>query len=289
MWTPGRAIGYKPGRRGKRTAKVGRTLQHLRRIRLRDYFTTAVILALTLVLIGVGLLYWASQMPKHPHAGTVIREVGAVMLAIGVLDLLHQIFLQRDLAQDLLQVVGVKTSIASLNLEEITQDEPKWESFFAVGREFSLLPIDPVSWMRTSWKPVLEAARSRQITVSLYVPAPNSSHVPLLAHRLGVNPAGLPADLQAATDGVFDAWRHDGNLRKGCTLNIVTYDDLPGYGLAIADEVTIIHLRGTTGMSLGDPAFTSIFSKGRDGAIGRWCDGQLQGLNGLSTQTYTVP
>jgi hypothetical protein len=108
-----------------------------------------------------------------------------------------------------------------------------------------------------------------------------------LAERLGVDKGGFPADLEATTAGVFDSWQH-GDLQKGATLHIITYRDLPGYELALGDEQAIVHLSGTSGMSLGSRSFTCVFSAGRDADMGKWCASQLADLDQADPRTFTV-
>jgi hypothetical protein len=247
------------------------------RLHLRQFFSSALILSLALVLAGIGLLYWSSRIDGNEDFATVVREAGAVALAIGALDLLHQIFLQRDLAQELLNAVGIKAEITEVGLDGIRQEQPSWERFFTAGTEFAVLPIDPVMWMRSYWIHVLQAAQARKVTVSLYVPSPESSVLDLLATRLNAPANGLADDLRQTTEGVLDAWRN-GNIRRGSTLNVYTYGDLPGFGLAMADNRTLVHLTGTSVAPLGARSLTSEFSRGEGSDIGRWCSSQFEAL-----------
>jgi len=260
----------------------------LKQVRLRNYFTKAAILALALILVGVGCLFWASHIKDDESLATVVREVGAVLLAIGALDLLHQIFLQRDLTHDLLRAVGLQASVARIGLDDISQEPPDWNKFFSSGREFAVLPIDPVTWMRTGFAAALRAAGERPVKLTIYLPSAVGPNITLVAGRLGAPPAGFPDDLKSTADGVFDSWRHSG-LQSGSELHIQSYEDGPGYGLAVAEAAVIVHLNGTSRAPIGSPVITCNFSEGRDSEIGRWCSAQLEGLSTIDPRTYTVP
>jgi hypothetical protein len=247
------------------------------RIRFPTFVTRAVAIGLGLLLAGVLSLILAANI-EHESTATVVREVGAVLLTIGALELGYEVVLRTSLVQEVFRAVRLEENVAASGLEEISTESPHWSRLFADAHRIAVLPLDPISWIGAEWAHVLEAARRRRLNVRIYLPRWDGPAVPTIADRLEVGEEELRANLKGRTVAISDAWRASATnrrLRRGCELSVLTYDLVPSYGIATADEQALVSLPASTGSGAGSSIVTLRFAQGTNNVLRTWFHDQL--------------
>ena len=227
----------------------------------------------------------------------VLENVAAVLLAIGVLQIVQAASLQQRLTEQILreQRAGEGRVLASVNarfdelIAAVALDErlrpsgitsvvrltPDWTAFLSGSSRIELLPADLTAWLQEEWRAVLELARSRALSVLIHLPnikGMEASVIAALALAHDRAPERLADDFDDAIRRIKRDWQ-DGQPAAGSTLEIKTYDQPSAYGLVLGDVVWACVLPPAAGAGTGNN-LVALFDRGSDPSFREWASSQ---------------
>ena len=109
-----------------------------------------------------------------------------------------------------------------------------------------------------------------------------------LALRLLVEADQLRAELTPLPLRLADAFTASG-AHSGSRLRVLTYDGIPGFGLARADERRAVVVPRITGPQPEARPLALVFHSGTDEAFSRWFDDSVDAINGELFDQRDIP
>lgn len=228
-----------------RTA-VDRVSRHHQRVRsraslaLKRLVDTSVKLGLGLATLA-SLALGASALVGGPE-GLVIATIAGPILAIAIVNLIFESFSRNAIAQDIREMLGREHRVIETGLRDMMEGRDAVSAaVVATSASVTVMPWHPTQWAERDFRPLCELARSRQLALRVFVPAPEETMLIALADRLGAAPSMLTPELARLPDELCGAWDGVG-VDENSTLEVWTYPGLPAFGLLISDAVSAIDL-----------------------------------------------
>jgi len=266
---------------------MGNTLNR-QRLRLERSRWRAIAASLAVTLVAVILTYYAAS--RDPGVvTTTIQTVASALLAIGLVTLVYDLLIRQAFTRDVLDAVHISENLTNARVQRISnQLNLDWEAILAGCTNFSILLLDPSSWIEREWNHVLTAGRQRIVHVVAYLPKANTPGFGVLAEHLGFEHDEFEDRINNARSVCENMWnnaaRGEPRLKKGSTLRIRLYDAVPGYGLVIADDHAVVTLPGSLDKSAG-AGYVLVHFTGVAGSFpASWLSAQLGPLTELTDE-----
>jgi len=138
-------------------------------------------------LVGIACLLWSGYIKKEPWL-TLVREVGAVSLALGVLTAAWDFAAKRTFAEEILRQLHVSEQLNAAGVTDVTTDFAglSWNELFRGARRVDLFFASPKSWLFANHERLRAALRDRHVRIRVVIPDATSADVLNdLAHRWG--------------------------------------------------------------------------------------------------------
>ena len=214
-----------------------------------------------------------------------ITTVFSVVLSIGLISLVYEIWLRSEVAGELLALVRLKESVERSGLREIVvSSHMDWADLFLRCNEFTLLPRDIATFASREWLHVLEAGRARKVDVHLLLPSTTGNSLGVLEAHLGMTLGSLVGIVTDARDSMLKAWDSATNseppLRIGSSLTVYEYDEFPGCAVFATDTTVAIELSATLARQPGDQGVTLLFDAKRNSQYFAWAIKQIDRARG---------
>src|SRR4051794_35639848 len=87
---------------------------HLQK-QVTNYF--AAIVSLVLAIVGLIVIYIGAKL-DNPFWSGIVKEIGSVLLGIGILALLWEVFTKRNFREETLTLVGIATELSKAGIEK---------------------------------------------------------------------------------------------------------------------------------------------------------------------------
>ena len=171
-----------------------------------------------------------------------VAQIASTVLAIGLITVLYDAVLRQSFTQELLQLVRVASALRSAGVQDVNDElRLDWQSILDGGSSFHIVLIEPTAWLERGWHHILEAARSRKVTVDICVPRADGASGPAIAQQLKMSLDEYYARVKGAVESISDSWTHaDPALYKGSSVNVYSFDGLPSHSLIVADERVVL-------------------------------------------------
>jgi hypothetical protein len=259
------------------------------RRRLR-YSRTLALLVSALTSLGsvLGLIVTASMSPGIPT--TALVNIFSVFLSLGIVAIVYDTFLRGSVLSDTLEMVGIKESVTNVGLCNIQQDmPPNWQELCSEAQRISILLVNPLGWVQSEWTHVLDAAKSKSINVSIYIPRNEGAHLELLASRLGFNQTEFVSQLNIAKKLLETSWRTEGSqsIKKGSQFTLRSYQGIAGYEVGLFDDKAIVTVTNLLDRRIPARSLVLEFSGTSARSLNQWLSGQLARLDSEPTTEFS--
>lgn len=246
------------------------------------YSRAIALLAATATACGsiIFLFLTAGMKPGIPT--TALVNILSVLLSLGIVAILYDLFLRGSVLHETLEMIGIKESITNIGLRYISQSEPPdWKALCSGAQTIAILLINPLGWVENEWKYVLSAAKGRSVDVSIYIPRADGEHIELLASRLGFPPAEFIPLLKSAKNFLETSWRgeEDKSIKKGSKFTLRTYQGIAGYEVGLFDDRAIIIVSDPLARHFPAQTLMLEFAGTRARPVHDWLQGQLTDLD----------
>lgn len=279
----------------KRSPSYGQRLialvKHRSNVRnyLSEAWTRAAAVASGVALVGLLLVVGAARL----HAGflkPVAQDLAAAIFTSGLLGLLYEMLLRQSLVSEILEKVGLRDRLARAGLKDVSTDQLDWTSFFAGRTTLALLPLDPDVWLKQAWPRLIEVARTRKLTVNLYLPQTSGVDLAPLAARLGTHSNSLRLSVTNLQSSVKRTWQSPNQqLVSGSALIIHTYKVVPFQATFRADDIALVVLPGAPNAEFTQADVTLTFDLAGGSPHRGWIREQFDGLGAVALPTVLTP
>jgi hypothetical protein len=248
--------------------------------------TKAVVTALVAVGLGL-LLVWVGEGQSAESRRTVLTELGAVVISVGVVTVAYEWYLRRTFTEELLEVVGLQQALARVGIEKVCPlGDVDWAEVILDSREIAVLLIDPLPWMDENWPRLLERAHSEGSKIEIFVPHPSENHnLSSIASALGISESSLQNRLNDVVSLVRGGWSRaieSGRLHPRAELTLYGYPGLVGSTAILTEKAMILGI-SVNGAGSDTQRWSFRFRKAADTKFRDWLRSQLDSL------TYLVP
>lgn len=216
---------------------------------------------------------------------TAFANVGAAVLAIGLISLLFDLALRKRYGTDLLRYLGIKEAMVRSGMSELsTGRKLDLESRFPGIDRFVYLGRAPGDWLSPNFARLLRAAETRQMDILVALPNPDlHASVGSAAVGLGRNEADLAESIRVFLNQADQDWKaSEPTLRAGTTLRVVYVDEPPLYDAIHATGVDALVLSKPLNAVAGDETLALTFEDGDPAFPAGWLEAALQPLNGAN-------
>ncbi|MDQ1748432.1 MAG: hypothetical protein QOD07_2695 [Frankiaceae bacterium] len=226
---------------------------------LREYWTRAVALGLSLLVVAVVLFVVASHQ-KSTTAQSVWSAAGSGVGTVGLFSILYDAFLKNSLLKDLFRFLGVSERMQAAGFQDISLFHTKfdWQAMFDRASWVRVLPLQPNAWMRHEWPSLLAACERRSIHVRLYVAE---------SLRTGDDGTDEPGERLAVQAGA--EWeRHQPALHKESQLEVLTYrSGEPHVGYLMTDQDVVLTVPSALGPAPDSQIVAFAFAAPNDSSV----------------------
>jgi hypothetical protein len=258
------------------------------RAKLEKYWADVRARAATLAAAALGLLLWSTAV--HSGLGKELLQAGGVaLLTTGVVDLLVGGRLRRELSTEILDAVsdesgrvlaavGIAAGLESAGIVQVDRTHPDWDALMQGASAILLLPLLRPTQLDRDWSAALEAAAVRPVHIEIHIPSDQSPNLSALAERIGESsPEALAATLSRLPTLLVAQWEAV-TPRPGGQLRICTFDGVPGYAIAKADNKCAVVLPTVAGPRPAERPRSFVFDTSRDETLAAWIVAQLASL-----------
>lgn len=167
------------------------------------------VLAATSLAVGVGLIWWSSTI--DPPWSVVVATIGTIIPTIGIVNLVSDVFLQKSISDDLVDLIQADRRLVESGVDEISPiADVDWSQLIRSDKEVKCFILDADQFRVVIWPRLLEAAKDRLQTIELILPLLED---PGLAAESGMSEQLDPPNETLATkSAVIGA---DGSQEKG--------------------------------------------------------------------------
>lgn len=244
--------------------------------------TKSLSLAISIIialLAAFGIV--AASLRLHGPWSIAVSTLLSVVLSVGLIGLVYEIWLRDGVARELLTLVRLKESVHQSGMTEIVlSTHTDWAAIFLGSREFTLMPRDVATFASREWPHVLEAGRERKIEVRLLLPNQAGPSLQVLEAHLGEPPGSLASTVDKARQSMVTAWESAAKaqppLKSGSSLQVFDYDDFPGCAIFLTDATVAIELTATLSRRPGDQGCMILFDAKRNSPYVSWATGQIE-------------
>lgn len=246
--------------------------------RQRAIFISVAVTAVSLV----ALVFTASM--HHGVPTTALTNVSAVFFSLGIVSIVYEIYLRQSVLQETLAIAGLKQSVIAAGLIDIGGTSiVRYEEMCEDASRVDILLINPIGWVEREWVHLVKAANLRPLSITVYLPDPQSSALPEVACRQGYPPDEFASQCRHAKEALESSWKGEKlgatAPARGATFNIKYYEGVPGYEIVnFGTRVVTIMPRAVSTVP-GAASFAMILRSGT--TISDVLTAQLRELDGL--------
>jgi hypothetical protein len=206
--------------------------------------TQALAIAAIVTAVSVVGLLLIPNLEAGPLA-TGLTSVASVLLSLGVITVLYEVFLRGSFTAELLSLVGIARNLHDVGLHEVVKEQDiDWEAVLGGCKRFRVLLLDPAPWVDREWPRVLQSGRDHSILVDVILPSPTGPSLVTLASQLGFDVDDFRQRADTALNVVEEGWKNAGLVSRS-RLNLHLFEAVPGYGLVLADDKAVVLLSST--------------------------------------------
>jgi hypothetical protein len=249
-------------------------------------------------LVALAVLVGASFLPEGAIR-SVLENLAAVVFAIGVIEVLFEAYLQTRLSSELIERVdtavgrvetkvelqlqhlatalSLDRSLGPTGLETLSRTPVDWTDFLSGSSRIQLVPWELDSWQQQEWAGALEAARTDQLQLDLYLPNPETNGLGAFEQRLGLDESDFQSRARRAIEDARAGWQEVRHT-PGSVLNIYTYDLPVGMGIVLANGRWALTAAPIQGPRPGTSALVALARDGSDAGYREWIEGQIRVL-----------
>jgi hypothetical protein len=215
--------------------------------------SNAKFVALITVLLGLVLAWLAGQIPGHWYTEP-IDAFGSTLLAVGAISIIYELFLRRQIQDELLSLVDLKKNLAESQIKGASESAGiDWERVINGASEVRCLLLELAVWLQINWPRVLQCLQERKAVFQILTPNPEAEYIPELAARLNIDEQNYRAQLRDAAAGLDDRWtaaKEARQLHEGSSIELRYLAKAPSYSVVIGGTRSVVAI----GRSLGRAA-----------------------------------
>lgn len=173
----------------------------------------AIILSVGLLLTGVILLF-LSKSPTSLNIDlflSVLRELGAILVATGIVALLWELFAKRSLFEEIMEKIRLAEQVRNAGLVNITTRlyrEIDWPELFKNVRELDMCFVYARTWRHINTLYLQDLASKPDVRIRVIIPDPeNIEIIKELSQRFEMTPDELKKQINEAVaelENIFD-------------------------------------------------------------------------------------
>jgi hypothetical protein len=245
-------------------------------IRAPRFLERSITVAALLCLPGILLV--AAGVILGDVAGTLIAALGAIIITVALLSVLYDAYLKDVLLGEIYDAMGVAEYVRTLDFQQIARnDQLDVEALVRDTSHITALPLDPLTWMNTQWRILMDRAATSAVDIAVLLPSHDSPHIDVLAERFEVDSETLVKQIADLPDRLGRSWDGKGQALAGSSFRVTLYDTVPTAGLLVTDQSMTIEVPPALSNAAGDrSAVALVFGrKGTSSLITTIVDDQL--------------
>jgi hypothetical protein len=183
---------------------------------------------------------------------TVVTELLAVALGVGLISLAVELFVRESYAESLRKYVNLNEAAVRSRLQGLAH-EPDAALTGALERASRITAVvrDPRAWVTEHLEAALRSARSRDAEIKIVVPDPAAAEFGAVAASLGHTPGELAANVTDAVKQIQVRWANAKIARPKSKINVVSAA-LISYDVCVVDDESFAYFGSCFDHRLGD-------------------------------------
>jgi hypothetical protein len=242
-------------------------------------FAVLAVIAGALMVIGAAL--WGGL------GETVVGGLGTVFVSLGLITIVQEVYLREALVGELLEFVGLQRRLFDAGIQEVCgSSDLDWKAFLDGGENYRLLLIEPTVFVDRDWNHVLDSARTRPVTVEVFLPNPNGPVLSAIATAEGFTDQQFKQSLERAERSLQDSWTTASHsqpaLMPGSSFELRFYDEIPAFGLLMCDDRVVLIANHVLGNQPGAAVMAFRFEAESSTLTRPWFDAQIERLRDIA-------
>jgi hypothetical protein len=248
-------------------------------------WSRTIMFALLAVLVGAGMIIAAASWSGLGE--TVLGGIGSVVVSLGLITIVQEVYLREALVRELLEFVGLQRRLFDAGIQEIcSSPDLDWKKFLQDGETYRLLLIEPTVFVDRDWNHVLDSGRSRAISVEVYLPNPEGPSLDVVAAVEGLRNDEFKQSLERAGRSLQDSWTTAAlskpALVGGSAFALRFYDQVPALALLMCDEDIVFIANRVVDNRAGGAVMAFRFRATSNILTRAWADEQIARLRELA-------
>lgn len=140
-----------------------------------------ILVSILLSLAGSGLLFWGTALPMEKEfARELLKSVGSILVSIGVLAFLWELFTKRSFLEETLALANMAVELKNAGIERVSNkylSELQWSEMLKTSHSLDFFFTYARTWCNVNSVSLGEAARLKGRTIRVLLPDPNNPQV----------------------------------------------------------------------------------------------------------------
>ncbi|WP_137930158.1 hypothetical protein [Mesorhizobium comanense] len=224
-------------------------------------------------LLGFALNY-ISVRYFDPFWLPIGAALASAVISIGIISIVFDLILRRQLQRELLKLVGIESSISANQVIDVGPNaDLSWKELLTEKGSYRLMMLDPENWISDNWHIIAQAGKSKIVNIEILIPDPDKDYINQLSLAVARDVELLRKSItQAATDieAKWNISRKKNELKAGSKVSIKYLDEIPKYMICIIDGTIVVVLNTAVGHIPKEKSFYTIFSGNMQSYPSNW-------------------
>jgi hypothetical protein len=181
----------------------------------------AALYALLVVLAGIGLMWLSNTkwFESHKALQATANQVGGLLITIGGLLVLWELWAKRDLMNEVLEKARIGADVSAAGVDRVTMNwlDVPWDDLFKNAKHISVFISYGSSWRKLHWPKIEDFAKTKGNSLRLFLPDPDDeATMRVLAQRYDYT-------LQRIRENVLETAQEFAKLGTTCAADIRIY------------------------------------------------------------------
>ncbi len=226
----------------------------------------AVLVSLVGTLVGFCGVY-LSQTYLVGSWSIIVNSISSTVVSLGLLSIIFEVVMRRYMQREILRLVGIERVISANNMLDAGKaSDLNWKEILSDRSAFSVLMMDPESWIADNWHHIEANGRSRVLSLEFFVPDPESDEIRNISKIISKDESLVRKSIEQAIRDIENRWsmaRRAGNIKRGSSITIKILEEIQKYFICICDSTAVASLYSSVGHFPKEKNFY-IVVKGRD-------------------------
>lgn len=170
---------------------------------------------------------------------TTGTALATTLIAVGLISLIYEVALRRELQRELLKLVGIQGALQANQIVGAGKNtEIDWKGLLNERSTYRVVILDPEAWISDNFHIILASAHTKPVNVDFIFPDPDGPHISQMAAFVNKDPDLVRRSIIQAMTDIERKWKEARDLSRispKSRVSVKLVSDLPRYSFFMVD------------------------------------------------------